>query len=248
MTIKTDSEWFENWFDSKYYHILYQNRNYNEAELFIDNLYTFLKPQKGSIFLDLGCGKGRHSIYLNKKGATVTGMDLSPESIEHASLSSNDKLDFFVHDMRKVQRINYFDFVLNLFTSFGYFENDRDNYNVLKAVNSSLREGGTVVLDFMNAFKVLENLVLEEVKTLDGITFNISRRVEDGFIVKQIDFEDEGQVYSFQERVKALMLGDFEKYFSACGLKIVHLFGDYSLGGFDEKTSDRLIIIGVKKN
>ena len=60
-------EWFKDWFDSPYYHILYKDRNFDEAEQFINNLLTFLKPETNSRFLDLGCGKGRHSVFLNKK-------------------------------------------------------------------------------------------------------------------------------------------------------------------------------------
>ena len=110
------NEWFEDWFDSPYYHLLYKNRDYSEAESFIDNLISFLKPEEGSRFLDLGCGKGRHSIYLNKKGFDVTGIDLSENSIAAAKEFENEQQNFYVHDMRKLFRTNYFDCVVNLFT------------------------------------------------------------------------------------------------------------------------------------
>ena len=73
-----------NWFDSDYYHILYSNRDLKEAEHFIKNLVNHLKIKKGSKILDLACGKGRHSIYLNKKGFDVTGYDNSEKSIKKA--------------------------------------------------------------------------------------------------------------------------------------------------------------------
>lgn len=241
-------QWFENWFDSPYYHILYKHRNHNEAELFIDNLVNYLHPASNSKFLDLACGKGRHSVYLNKKGFDVTGFDLSPESIACASkqAASSDSLRFCVKDMRKIEHNEQFDYVLNLFTSFGYFEDDKDDYATIAAVNKALKPGGTFVLDFMNVLKITSNLVLHEVKIIDDIEFEITKSIENHFIVKRIHFFDKGKEYHFQERVKALTLQDFEKYFAASHLKIVALRGNYNLEEFDPEHSWRLIIIAQK--
>ncbi len=253
-------EWFENWFNSPYYHILYKDRNDCEAELFIDNLIGFLEPKKNARFLDLGCGKGRHSVYLNKmpptpKGETeynVVGVDLSPESIAYAKQfereSENGKgsLEFHVQDMRKTGRIHYYDYVLNLFTSFGYFESPKDDYATINSVSKALKANGIFVLDFMNVKKVIANLVNNETKICEGIEFKITRSIINNFIVKQIEFSDKAIQYVFQEKVKALTLVDFEKYFATNKLKILHLRGNYKLEEFNENSSDRLIIIGQK--
>lgn len=239
-------EWFECWFDSPYYHVLYKNRDFTEAELFIDNLIQLLEPEKTNRFLDLGCGKGRHSIYLNKKGFNVTGIDLSEGSIACAKTQENETLHFYKHDMRKLFRSNYFDVVLNLFTSFGYFKQERDDNAVINAVSKALKPNGIVVLDFMNSKKVIANLSCEETKIVDGIDFKISKILEDNFIVKKIQFTDKGKEYHFEERVKAITLADFEKYFEANKLKIVHLRGNYNLEEFDELSSERLIIMARK--
>jgi SAM-dependent methyltransferase len=240
-------KWFEEWFNSRYYHILYKHRNCNEAELFIDNLLGFLQPKEDAAFLDLACGKGRHSVYLNKKGFNITGIDLADESIAAASIFENKHLSFFVHDMRRVFRINYFDYVLNLFTSFGYFENQKDDYATINTVFKALKPNGVFVFDFLNTKKTIAKLVETETKTIDNIEFKISRHVADDFIVKQILVNDKGKEFSFQERVKALTLKDFEKYFAANKLKIVHLFGNYQLEKYNEYDSDRLIIIAKKE-
>lgn len=242
----TSIEWFENWFNSPYYHILYKHRNHQEAELFIDNLVKLLKPATDARFLDLPCGKGRHSTYLNKKGFDVTGLDLSPESVDYASQFENEKLHFFVHDMRRLFRTNYFDYILNLFTSFGYFENERDDLAVIDAVYKALKPNGIFVLDFFNVRKAVDNLVAEESLVIDTIQFNITRKIENNFIVKHIQFSDKGKEYHFQERLKMLTLNDFEKYFSDKKLKVLHLRGDYELRKFDVATSERLIIIAKK--
>ena len=68
--------WFENWFNSKYYHILYKNRDHKEAVFFLDNIIKNININDGQI-LDVACGKGRHAKYLNHLGFNVTGIDLS---------------------------------------------------------------------------------------------------------------------------------------------------------------------------
>ncbi|MES2285166.1 MAG: methyltransferase domain-containing protein [Bacteroidota bacterium] len=239
--------WFENWFDSPYYHILYKHRDFCEAELFIDNLINYLEPKSGSKFLDLGCGRGRHSVYLNKKGYDVIGSDLSPANIKFASQFENEHLRFCVADMRKIPGEDQFDYVLNLFTSFGYFENEGDNYDTIKCVSKVLKQKGIFVLDFMNVEKVIAHLVVHEIKIIDDIEFNITRRIENNFIVKHIKFSDQGKEFNFQERVKAITLNDFKNYFDANKLKILHLFSNYNLEKFDLNTSNRLIIIGQKE-
>ena len=240
-----ENDWFINWFNSPYYHILYKDRDLKEAEIFIDSLLSFLKPNSGAKILDLACGKGRHARYLNQKGFDVTGIDLSEESIRYASQYENETLSFFVHDMRRMLLIKGFDFVFNLFTSFGYFVKEKDNLATLKAAADSLKNGGTFVLDFMNAHKAQKSLNADEIKTVNNIDFKISRMLEEQFIVKDIRFQDQGRDYHFQERVKALNLADFKKYFSASGLEIKHLFGDYQLNTFDPENSDRLILIAT---
>jgi len=241
------SPWFENWFDSPYYHILYKHRDEDEARVFINNLLVFLKLPAGSKVLDQACGKGRHAIYLYEHGLDVTGIDLSEESIKHTKQFENDRLSFFVHDMRKTFRINYFDLILNLFTSFGYFENLKENLAVVNAAKAGLKPKGKYVIDFMNVNKVKEMLISHEEKILEGIDFKISRHVENKVIVKEIEFSDKGQDYHFYERVEALTLPDFEELFKPAGLKILHLFGDYSLKPFNQQSSDRLILVVEKQ-
>lgn len=234
--------WFTSWFDTPYYHILYKDRNYREAQIFMDNLTHYLNlPEKAKV-LDLACGKGRHSIYLNQLGFNVLGADLSENSIAEASKNSNETLHFKVHDMREPFD-EKFDAIFNLFTSFGYFESDEDNLTTLKAIKASLNEYGFAVIDFMNVTQVIETLVPEEVKTVDGIDFHIKRYVEDGHIFKEIDFEDQGKKFHFTEKVKALTLKDFEDLMEQAGIFLLDIFGDYKLKKFHKTDSERLIMI-----
>ncbi len=238
---KTEN-WFASWFDTPYYHILYKDRNYREAQLFMDNLTHYLNLPEDAKVLDLACGKGRHSIYLNQLGYTVLGVDLSENSIDIANKNANDTLHFKVHDMREPFEEKY-DAIFNLFTSFGYFEDDADNLKTLKAIKNSISEYGFAVIDFMNVPFVLDNLVAEEVKTVENIDFHLKRYLKDGFIIKEIDFDDQGQHYHFSEKVRALTLEDFTQMMDEAGIYLLDTFGDYKLKKYQKKTSERLILI-----
>ena len=236
------SNWFESWFDTEYYHILYKERNDEEAQLLMDNLTQYLNLPEDAKILDLACGKGRHAIYLNSLGFDVTGADLSENSIKDASKFANEKLHFKVHDMREMCNEKY-DAIFNLFTSFGYFEDDADNYKTIKAIHSSLTETGFAVIDFMNVDYVLENLVANEIKSVDGIDFHIKRYLKDGHIYKEIDFEDKGEKFHFTEKVQALRLEDFEKMMEEADIYLLDIFGDYKLRKFFKTQSERLFMI-----
>lgn len=239
---KEKNTWFASWFDTPYYHILYKDRDYEEAQVFMDNITNYLNLPEDAKILDLACGKGRHSVYLNQLGYDVTGADLSENSIAEASKSSNAKLHFKVHDMR-VSFDEKFDAIFNLFTSFGYFENDEDNLTTLKAIKESLSEYGFAVIDFMNVHHVIQNLVPEETKTVEGIDFKIKRYVKDGHIFKEIDFEDKGEKFHFVEKVQALTLEDFEEMMEEAGIFLLDTFGDYKLKKFYKHESERLIMV-----
>lgn len=236
------SNWFTSWFNTPYYHILYKNRDDTDAQFFIRNITTFLALPKESNILDLPCGKGRHSVYLNSLGYRVIGRDLSENSIAFAKKFENETLTFEVWDMRKPYEDTY-NAIFNLFTSFGYFKEDSDDILVLQNIKNGLKPNGVLVLDFLNVEKVKTNLVTNEVKTIDGIEFTIHREIVEGFILKHISFFANNQQYSFTERVKFLDLKKLRFYCEKIGLTITQVFGNYSLDSFNVTTSDRLILV-----
>jgi SAM-dependent methyltransferase len=246
LEIDPQNDWFSSWFDSPYYHILYKNRDFREAQFFVDKLVAFLDFKPQHKILDLACGKGRHAINLNQKGLEVVGADLSPESIAYASQFENSRLRFYVHDMREALPEQGFDFVLNLFTSFGYFESAHENLQVIQSITQGLKPGGKLVIDFLNSDKVLETMLPFETKKVENINFLITKQLENGFIVKTIEFDDQGKNYLFQERVKAIRTDEFFQYFAQSGLTVCNLFGNYHLENFDLPNSERMILIAEK--
>ncbi len=208
----------------------------------MNRLLNFLKLDPGSSILDLACGKGRHAIYLNSIGYQVTGLDLSERSIYAAKEFERPGLRFFVHDMTEPFS-EQFDAVFNLFTSFGYFDTEGEDLRTIRSIKSELNPNGVGVIDFMNAELVKNNLVPEETKIIDGIKFQINKRIEGEHILKDIQLEDEHRSLRFTERVKSLYLSDFKRYFEQAGLRLIETFGDYELRPFDAERSDRLIMI-----
>ena len=240
--MKQKKEWFLNWFDTTYYHLLYDYRNDEEAEFFMDNLIEFLKIEKGAKLLDLPCGKGRHSLYLNSKGFDVVGADLSQNSIAHAKHFENQNLRFSIHDMRDPLNGKYSG-IFNLFTSFGYFEQEETNIKVLKNFKAALSDEGHLIIDFLNLNKVRSELIPMEHIVKKGVDYTIRKRITDQFIIKDIEVKDQERTFFFQEKVQAIDLTKLRGYASEAGLRITDLFGDYALNPYSEKDSDRLILV-----
>jgi len=240
--IKKEKDWFQEWFDTPYYHQLYDNRNDTEAEKFMLNLINFLRLKKGAKILDLPCGRGRHAIFLNKCGYDVVGADLSTNNIQFADQFANESLRFTKHDMR--EDLNYtYNAIFNLFTSFGYFDDDKTNISVLKKFKEGLMEEGVLVIDFLNINKIKEKLITTESIKKDNILFNISRSIQKKQLVKTIDFEVEEEQFHFEEKVRSFSFEDFEIMSGHAGLEIINVFGNYELEPFDPANSDRLILL-----
>ena len=239
--------WFKNWFDSKYYHILYKKRNHAEAILLIDNLLNQINPPKNSMFLDLACGTGRHAIYLSKRGFKEEGFDLSKKSLEKAKQNENKNLKFYSKDIRNFKKNNTYNFVLNLFTSFGYFEDEKDNKKVFKNVQESLKRGGLFIIDFFNATKVISELKNYETKKIDDITFEIHKTYDKDFVYKEICITDRKNKHTFTEKVRLINKNQFIDYTKDLNMELLKTFGDYYLNDYHEANSQRLLLVFQKK-
>ena len=151
-----------------------------------------------------------------------------------------------MHDMREILRPFYFDYIFNLFTSFGYFDSLVDDEKVLNACHEQLKPGGHLILDYFNVEKILDGLPFKGIEHRGDIDFKIEKNYSNKQIVKAIDFEANGNQYHFTERVSAYTLEDFELMFQRCGFEIKIVFGNYLLEKFSEN-SERVIIIAEKK-
>jgi len=242
----SDKKWYERWFDSPYYHMLYSNRGIDEAKNFVGRIVDKFKIQPGTPVLDAACGKGRHSQTLASHGLNVTGIDLSHNSIAYAKQFEHEHLRFEVWDMRQVYKPEAFDYVFNLFSSFGYFEDDEQDFLAIKAFAANLKPGGTLVLDYMNTECVVKLLKPRDIVQRGDIQFHIQKKIENGFIKKKIEFLVDGVDNSYTEELKIINLYKFEKMLKDAGFILKETLGDYDLNKFDPGSSMRLILIAQK--
>ncbi len=242
------NEWYKNWFNSPYYHKLYFERDESEANKFIENLLNHFKPEADSRILDVACGKGRHSKLLAKNGIDVTGIDIASDSIRYAQQFENGKLHFFVHDMRLPFWVNYFDFAFNFFTSFGYFNTQREHDDAMRTIAGCLKPEGCVMFDYLNVHYVEDHLVHNEVKSINDTQYEIHRWHDDSHFYKRIIVTDPHlkEPLEHTEKVAKFSLGDFTDMFSFQKMQVTEAFGDYNLNPYDVRKTPRMIVVAKK--
>lgn len=238
--------WYEEWFWSDAYTVVYDHRDEEEAERLVDLIERELDPVPQAHILDIGCGRGRHARTLARRGYRVTGIDLSEYAIEEARAeAAAEGLDaitsFQVGDMREPICETCADGIVNLFTSFGYFEDDAENQQALAAVAAALRPGGWFLQDFLNAPLVADSLGSSTRETEGGLTIHQRRWIENGRVNKKITIEHDEGTDTFHESVRLYTLDDLKEMYVAVGLTLVELFGDYD-GADYTPDSPRLLL------
>lgn len=233
-------EWFEEWFNEDYL-ALYPHRDDADADRLVALLRGALPWREGWRVLDVACGPGRHARALEAAGARCIGLDLSMPLLRRAQAVTSAPL--IRADMRQMPvRSRSMDLTLNLFTSFGYFEDDAQHRAALAAMAATVRRGGWFAIDFLNATRVRAALVPSETAVLGGREVSVTRRLAQGdrFVHKTIRA---GDGRTWEERVRLFTRGELEEMLDAAGVRISHRFGDYS-GRFADDAAPRVVLIG----
>ena len=244
--------WYKKWFSNKFYLELYQHRDEEDARWMINLLQRSISVNTKSKVLDIACGSGRHSLELARRGFDVTGFDLSEFLIKEAkkglkeSVEKDLKVKFLIKDMRYFNFKGSFDIAVNIFTSFGYFDNDEENFLVIKNVSDSLKKGGYFVFDFINKNYLEKNIVPYSVSRKGKFTIKQKRRIENDFVIKEISIKKGKELLEFNEVLRLYSLNEFKKVFERYKLRIQNLYGDYSGNKFNLNKSQRLILIAQK--
>ncbi len=239
------TEWFEQWFGEEYLR-LYPHRDEADAERAVA-LVDRVAKLDGARVLDLGCGPGRHAVRLAQRGATVFGFDLSMPLLSRARHGTPPLTSLVRGDMRHLPFCHgTFDLVVNLFTSFGYFADDREHAQVIQGVADVLVPGGRLFMDFLNADSVRANLVPHEERKFGTQQVAIERRLSDDhrFVVKEMHMVDDGR--SFLERVRLFSADDLAEMMGQAGLKVVKRFGSYA-GDELGRDAPRAIIVAQRQ-
>ena len=241
--MKKDKPWYAEWFDENYLEV-YRHRNTNDAKKQVRLLISTLQPPPQTSILDLCCGEGRYTAILAKHGFRVMGLDLSATLVKYGK-QKHPHLHLVVGDMRFIP--GCFDMVLSLFTSFGYFEKDEENANVIRSIYNSLNPGGFYWLDFLNAEYVEKTLVPHSLTRLSsGITVSEKRKIENGRIIKDIHFHKKNKEKWYKESVRLFTRPHLEQMFRESGFRPRHCFGDYR-GNPWTPDSERTILVGQKQ-
>ncbi len=237
-----ETPWYEQWFDENYL-ALYCHRNRSDAEEQVRLIIDTLGLSQDTAILDLACGEGRYTALFKELGYTITGLDLS-ETLIDCGRQRHPGLDLKIGDMRCIP--GTFDLILSLFTSFGYFDKDEENEKVLHSVYYALNPGGVFWLDFLNAHQVQEQLSPRSTSQLTPeIQVLETRKIENGRIVKDIYFKDDGREKCYRESVRLFTHQQLGEMFKRTGFSIIKVFGDY-MGQPWNPVSPRTILVGRK--
>lgn len=243
------SEWYKDWFNSAEYLQVYKHRNDQDADELLNLIFSNAELANGSKILDAACGAGRHSIQLAKRGFKVTGFDLSETLLNVAKKSAVEKeeeIEFIKSDIRKFYSEEKFAMIVNLFTSFGYFEEDEENFLFYKNAYKMLDENGYLAFDYFNSNYLSKKLVPESVKTVDELKITEKRVIKNNRVNKEILIEKDGNQKSFTESVRLYNAKKIVEQFKQIGFRNFKIFGNFQGAEFDEKLSERLIIICQK--
>ena len=243
------SEWFKDWFNTSEYLSVYQHHNESDAEEHIKLILENVRISSRAKILDMACGAGRHAILLARKNYDVTAVDLSENLLAIAKQTAdNENLSInFVHsDIRKFNPTDTFDLILNLFTSFGYFETDEENFAVLRKAYNLLIYEGYFVLDFFNSEYLAHNLVEYSTEVVDDEEIHLYRKIKNKRVIKKIVITKNGKLNQFEESVRMFTKGELADAITKIGFDIYKTFGDFLGNEFDNVNSPRLIMICKK--
>lgn len=234
-------QWYEQWFNLDYLN-LYPHRDEEEAIVQVDALVEAFHLSHGQKLLDLGCGAGRHSIEFAKRGLSVVGLDYSSILIEEAKekIQNMKGLNprFVVGDMRDLKGLGSFDVITSLFTSFGYFSQKSDDVRVLNAVQHCLKRGGIFILDYLHPYQVKKMLVSQEKKIVLGEQVQISRKIENDRVIKNIQFPGR----NYQESVRLYQRQELETMIKNAKIQVIDVWNDFQGSPWLENGSRQIFI------
>lgn len=221
--------WFLKWFD-EWYLLVYSHRNQKEAIQFVENwpIWKSILPQtqnRTQWALDLGCGSGRYSQAIAKKGFNVLGLDTSAKLLRIA-LSENissSKLNLVRADMRKLPVNTSFMIILSLFTSFGYFETDHEHQEIINSAYSNLKKGGYFVLDIPNrdyvinrvksnneTSKIIDQIKIVEIREIDSAQKRIIKTIFIDTGKKKLEYVESVRLFSDNQIQSMLNIAGFK--------------------------------------
>lgn len=258
-------EWWQTIFNEKYLKTYVDVLNPEVTNQQVAFLIKKLKLKKGAEILDLACGHGRHAIELTRRGYDVTGLDYSKHFINIARETAKKfKIDvkFVQDDMRQLSYEKKFDAVINMFTSFGYFDNENDNIIVLRKIARALKPGGKFLIDLNNAVRTIIHIVKKgkEDKKTGNFIEPSKDYLSNGLVVTTKNewnpvamqwsmtrsWKEKGKLMSYRTNVRLFVFPELKHLLEENGLKVKNVWGDFE-GSTFKFDSRRLIILAIKE-
>ncbi len=247
----TQKEWFEDqWFWEEFKPVLFPEGRLEKTDEQVDRLIDLLGLERDEKILDLACGVGRHTLELARRGYDVTGLDLSKKYMKEASDRAEKEgleVEFIQRDMRDFVREDHYDAVINFWSSFGYFEDEEENFQVLKNVHRSLKEDGRFFVDVMGR-EILHSIFTEKDSShLDDGFFVEERTLKhDGdFLESNWILAKDGDVKEHKFKYWLYSKEDIDDMLRRAGFADVSIYGDLECSEYDED-AERLIAVARK--
>ena len=247
------SNWYTEFFDEDYPKIYSERLSQDATERESAFAVRALGLQEGDRVLDLACGHGRHAVALARRGMVVTGQDLNEDYLQMAQVDarrSGVEIETVHSDMRDIPFTDEFDAVINMFTAFGYFDSEDEDFRVLQAVANALKDGGKLLLDTLNREWVLSNYVQNDWHTDDdGNTFLEHREFDLVSGRNRVTFSivtaDGARRESPGHDVRLYTLTELVRLLDAAGLRLSGRYGDYD-GAPYAINKPRMVVIATK--
>ncbi len=245
----------QSWYNKDEFWLTFESILFNQKRLAdtasqVDHIIKLLQIKEDAKMLDLCCGIGRHSLELSRRGFKVTGVDRTKSYLDKAknqAKSEGLKIEFVHDDMRTFCRADAFDVVVNIFTSFGYFEDLEDDRKVVNNVFRSLKSGGKFLIEaegkeiLARKFrerdwnKIDEYIILEDRKLI-----NNWEKIESRWIILKDDQRIEHKLI-----LRLYSAVEINSLLKQCGFSDVKVYG--SLEGIDyDHRAKRLVVVAQK--
>ncbi len=246
------ADWYE---DDEFWEqlspLLFEESFAGSASQQVDDLVRLLELDEGAQVLDLCCGPGRHALELARRGFRVVGVDRTASYLENARRRAEEaglQVEFVREDVRAFRRPGSFDAAINLFSSFGYFEDRRDELRVVENMHASLRPGGRVLLEMMGkeiVARIYQEKGWREVKP--GAVLLEERKIVSGWewMETRWIYLEGSERKEFAVRLRLYSGAELAGLLRQAGFHSVAIYGGLDGSRYDQ-TARRLAVVGRK--
>ena len=220
------------------------------AEKEVDFIINALMPAPNSRILDLGCGFGRHSIELSKRGFDIVGVDVSENLLDIARTTANGhSVEFVLKDIRELEYNNEFDVAFMMLNAFGLLS-DEDNERVVERISKAIKKKGKVLIDLRNPIKLGEGGIydaVEKKRDFEIYTEQCNLPASKRVMIRRY-FRCNGNTKDYFFVARLYPLNELRELLARHGLEIERAYGDFDGNSYDKHNSPRLIVVAKKDN